>query len=276
MNKLHLPLYNLKTTLLGGQSFSWDFEDGYFYGFTNTHAIKLKQAGDTLYWQTYPEKDDIEFLKSYLRLETNYLMILKRINKDKYIKTAINKFSGLRLVKQDFEQTLLSFLLSAVNNVPGIRKSVRLLSRRLGKKINVDGKEIYLFPTKEAIANAPLDMLLECRIGFRAKYLKLAAQHLLQTGISQKIQNFKENEARKTLKAIYGVGNKIADCVLTYSLGFDNIAPLDRWGWRIATKLYGLNPKAKYDEIRMWFADYFEGYASWAMQFLFEYIRAEK
>ena len=96
MNKTNLPNYNLKTTLLGGQAFNFDFipvdkDENCFWGFTQDRVIKLKKNDDTLYWQTYPENDDIDFLKRYLRLDVDYKDILKKIQKDYYIKSAIKK-----------------------------------------------------------------------------------------------------------------------------------------------------------------------------------------
>ena len=273
MKKLLLPQYNLPMTLLGGQSFSWDFDRNYFYGFTSSKVIKLKKEGDELYWQTYPEQDDVNFLEKYLRLDVGYLRILRKIQKDKYVKLAVNKYPDLRLLKQDFEQTLLSFLVSPNNNIKSIRKIIRLMNQKFGRRININDKKMFLFPETEVIANAKLEDLLECKLGFRAKYLKGAAKHLLDTGLSKKIQKLSEQDARNALKEIKGIGDKIADCVLVFALGFDNVTPLDVWGKRVCTKFYKLNPKMSYDNMRNWLGNYFEGYASWAGQFLYEYIR---
>ena len=271
MNKLDLEQYNLKSTLLGGQAFNFDFdpEEQCFYGFTQKRVIVLKHDG----WQTYPDNDNFEFLKKYLRLDIDYPNIIKKIQKDKYIKTAINQFPNLRLLKQDFEQTLLSFILSTNNNIPTIRKLVRALCQRFGKIININGRKIYLFPKTEVIAEAKLEDLLECKLGFRAKFLKGAAKHLLETNLNKKIHKMTEEEARTSLKEIKGVGEKITDCVLVFSLGFDNVTPLDIWAKRALVKFYKLNPKMNYNEMRLWIENYFEGFAGWAGQFLYEYIR---
>ncbi len=277
LNKLSLPDYNLEMTLLGGQAFNWDFNGEYYYGFTGDKVIKIKTLHSTsqqkIYWQTYPENDNLNFLKSYLRLDVNYPYILKKIQKDRYVKTAIKKYPDLRLLNQDFEETLLSFIISTNNNIKSIRKYIRLLSKRFGKSINVNGEKYYLFPKTEVIAEAKLEDLLSCSLGFRAKYLKGVAKYLLESNLSKKIYKLKEEEARTELKKIRGVGDKITDCVLVFALGFDNVTPLDVWGKRVLTKYYKLNPKMKYDEMRKWINTYFEGYGAWAGQFLFEYIR---
>lgn len=262
-------------TLLGGQAFNFDFheEENTYYGFTKGSVLKFKKENDDLFWQTYPKKNDLDFIKMYLRLDTDYEKILKAIKKDVYIKRAIKEYPNLRLLKQDFEQTLLSFLISSNNNIKSIRKIIREMNRRFGKKIIVDKKTIYLFPETETLANAKLEDLLECKLGFRAKFLKGAANILLETNLGRKIKNMSEDNARKSLLEIKGVGEKIADCVLVFSLSFDNVTPIDVWAKRVLVDFYKLNPKMKYVDMRSWAANYFKGNAAWAAQFLFEYIR---
>jgi len=273
MNKLHLPDYNLEATLLGGQSFSWDYADGYFWGFTQNRAVKIKRDGDDIYWQTYPKKNDTQFIKNYLKADVRYPRIISVISKDKHIRAALAIFPNLRILKQDFDQTLLSFIISANNNIRAIRNIIRRMNAGLGSSVSAGGRKIYLFPKTEAIASAPIKKLLSFKMGFRAKYVRNAARHLVKTGLSSRISKMSEEEARNALKEIPGVGDKIADCVLVYALGFDNVMPLDVWGKRVATDLYGLTPKMKYSEMRGWFGSYFNGYAAWAGQFLFEYMR---
>ena len=279
MNKLYLPHYDLNMTLLGGQSFAWDFEDGFYFGFTTDKVIKLKIDVETchgkslLHWQTYPKADNLEFVTKYLRLDVNYPKIIKKIQKDNHIKSAVKKYPYLRLVKQDFEETLLSFLISSNNNIKSIRRIIRSMNRKFGKALNIDGRKVFLFPKTEIIAEAKIEDLLECKLGFRAKYIKGAAKYLIEKDLSKKIGKMPEAEARNTLLEINGVGEKIADCVLVFGLGFDNVTPLDVWSKRVFTKFYKLNPKMKYEDMRRWIGNYFEGYAGWAGQFLYEYIR---
>jgi len=273
VNKIPFKNYNLKDTLLGGQSFSWDLIGDSYYGFTQNTIYKLTPKRDELHWQTFPNKDGEESIKKYLRLDIDYDRILKRIQKDEHIKKAIKNYPNLRLLNQDFEQTLLSFLVSANNNIKSIRRSIRMLNQELGKKIKVEDKEFHLFPATAAIANADLKVLLDCSLGFRAKYIKGAAEHLIKTNLASEIHEMGEEEAREALMNIKGVGQKIADCVMCFSLEYDNITPMDVWGKRVAEEFYGIDPKKKYDEIRKWFDQYFEGKAAWAGQFLFEYIR---
>ena len=277
MNQLPLKSYNLHTTLLGGQAFVWELgEDGYYYGVTRHRAIKLKHENDILYWQTYPIQDDEEFIKDYLRLDFGYDEMLHNITKDKYIEKSIDKFPNIRLLHQNFEETLISYLFSATNRIVSIRTSMGLFRKRFGKRMEVDGKEIYLFPKIEAITIASLEDLLGCKIGFRAKNVKAAAQRLLKEKLGARVSGMRFDEIKAELIKFDGIGNKVADCIMVYSLKADHITPLDIWGQRVLTQYYGLNEKMKYIEMSSWYSNYFGKYTAWAGQFLFEYIRSSR
>lgn len=275
MNQLYLPNYNLPATLLGGQSFSWDEINGYFYGFTQDKLIKLKRVNDYINWQTYPENDDLEFVTKYLQTSYDFDTKINKINKDKHISAAIKQSAGLRILKQDFELTTLFFILSAFKNIKGIRHSVRKLSKQFGEKIVVDGMDFYLFPKTEVIANATEEELRETSIGYRAKFLKRTSQILLEQNLNTTIELMNEEEARKVLKSLPGIADKVADCVLTFSLGFSTTTPLDVWAKRVLTDLYGLDPKMSYTAMREWLNNYFDNNSALAGQYLFEYIRKQ-
>ena len=275
MNELKISNFNFKWTLLGGQSFGWDYDPktNTYTGFTQHSVIKIIPENEKILWQTYPKKDNYDFIAKYLRLDFDYDNLLKKISKDEYIKTAIEKYPDLRVLGQDLDETLLSFVISANNNIKSIRKSIRMMNKKFGEKIIVDNNIIYLFPKTEVLADADINDLLDCKLGFHAKFLKGVAQSLVETELGRKVYKMSESEVRGALMNLNGVGNKIADCVLIYSLGFDNVTPLDVWGKRICVDLYKCDPKMRYEDMRNWIDKYFNGYAGWAGQFLFEYIR---
>jgi N-glycosylase/DNA lyase len=275
MNRIPLDNYNLGTTLLGGQGFVWDYypaEDTYI-GKMQKSAVKLKYDGKHLYWQTYPEKDNWAYVEKYLRLDDDYSKVLATIAKDDHVKVAIHKYPGMRLIKQDLEEALLGFLASPQKSITLIRRSIRDFSEKYGRKVDVDGEKVSLFPETAVVASLSEDDIRQFGFGFRAKNILEAAKTLSKTDYVKKFEKLNEADAREELKKFRGIGDKVADCILVYSLGHDNAAPLDVWGLRIAHDLYGIDPKLKYEEKRKWIADYFEGYAAWAWQFLFEYVR---
>jgi N-glycosylase/DNA lyase len=273
MNIIPLKNYNLEDTLIGGQSFTWRKDGDTYIGFTSRKVIVLKENNGSLEWQTFPENNDKDFIINYLRLNEPYEEILKEIQKDEYVEAAIKEFPNLRILKQDFELTLLTFLISANNSIKSIRRSVNLMAEKFGEKVQTPFGEVSLFPSTETIANLTIEELRSCSLGFRAKYLKASAQHLIDTKLLDRIHQMPEEEVRKELMAMQGVGPKIADCIMVFALGYESITPMDVWGKRILTEFYGQPENMKYDDMRNWIKDYFEGKGAWAGQFLFEYIR---
>lgn len=275
MNKLQLNNYNFQHTLLGGQAFNWDFINGAYYGFTQSRVIKIIEKDNYILWQTYPENDEFGFLTKYLNIDNEYEKKLLHISKkDKYIKVAVEEYKGLRLLNQDFHQTLLSFILSSHKSVKGVRKAVHDLSRSFGNKIEVDGLTISLFPEIEVLSTLAENEFRSLGFGFRAKYFKEALFKIINNELLI-INNNDENEVRRQLIDITGIGEKIADCIMTFSLGFQNITPLDIWGKRVLIDFYGIDPKLKYSEMREWYQNYFQEDTALAGQYLFEYIRGK-
>jgi N-glycosylase/DNA lyase len=273
MNIIQLNNYNLQDTLIGGQSFTWRKQDDKYIGFTSEKVIILKYDNGILSWQTYPSQDDEDFIRKYFRLDDPYKEILASIKKDEHIIAAIEAFPDLRLLSQDFELTLLTFLISANNSIPSIRRSVSLLAEKFGEKVKTPLGEISLFPSTQKIASLTIEELRSCSLGFRAKYLKSSANHLIESKLSEYIYDLDEDKVRKELMTMQGIGPKIADCIMVFALGYESITPMDVWGKRILTDFYGQPDNMKYDEMRDWIKDYFEGKGAWAGQFLFEYIR---
>lgn len=275
MNKLYLPLFDLRTSLLGGQSFGWDLVGDTFHGFTSDRFIKIRREGDYIFWQTYPVKDDYQFLAKYLRFDDGYEEILKRFPKDKYVDRARSNFPGLRLLSQDFEDTLLEYLCATNKSIKAIRVCIRKLRDLYGEEINVDGERVKLFPKFEDISISDIDTIAKSGAGFRSKYIFNASQ-LVRKGVFKNIEDLSYREAKELLKGLNGVGDKVADCILLYSLRHDHVIPLDVWVKRIMDQYYGVSQKMKYDDVQDWISSYFNGVGGWAGQMLFEDIRGFK
>ena len=276
MNRLENYKIHLDKTLLGGQIFSFDkCSDGY-WGVVGNTVIHLTQQDEELYWQTYPEQDNYQLIGEFLRVDVDYNQVIQQISVDQHIEQAIKSYPNLRLLKGDLNQTILSFILSSNSNIAKIRNSTRLLSEEFGDKVNVGKRVFYTFPPVERIANASIESLAQTKIGYRAEYLKRASQQILENNTFELVQKYaekkKEIEVREALLNLHGVGEKVADCIMSYSLNFDNVTALDVWGKRFCSRFYGFeNPK--YAEIRSSLQLYFNGYTAWAGQFLFEYVR---
>jgi N-glycosylase/DNA lyase len=273
MNFQEVNNYNLKITLLGGQAFNWDFIEGNYYGFFNNKLVQIKWGENGFFWQTYPKKDDFEFLNKYLNLDSSYEIKIENLKKkDLIINKAISRFDGLHVLNQDFEQTLLSFILSSNKSVKGVRRAVRNLSEKYGESIDINNLKFYLFPTINRLSELSENDFKSLGFGYRAKYFVNAVDKL-KTNFALPED---EIETRTFLTSFIGIGDKVADCIMAFSLGFNNVTPLDVWGMRVLKDYYRVDSKLSYKSMREWYQDYFQENTSLAGQFLFEDIRSAK
>ena len=278
MNTLRIENYNLNKTLLGGQSFSWEYINGTYWGVIEKTIVKIQEKDNTWYWQTYPQENNKKLIEQYFRINIPYQEILKEIDKDEHTHKAILKYPGLRLLDMPFEQTAISFIISQNKNIPAIRSCIKKLSEVFGEKIEIEDKTFYTFPTLKSISEAPIELIKSTGVGYRAEYLKNTSTELLKNNLSEKIQKHSEEggieKTRELLTSLHGIGNKVADCIMSYSLNFLDITPLDIWAQRFTKEYYNVETK-NYLETSRWLTEYFGEYTAYAGQYLFEYIREE-
>lgn len=276
MNKITDTSLNLEAIANSGQCFRWKTVGPFFYSVVDNQVIKIRSTGKkTFYWQTYPRKNNYQLLAWHLSLDKDYDQIVKSINKDRCIAKAIDKYWGLRELRQPLFETVISFIISANNSVPLICRSVEKLCQRWGEKIKVDGHEFYTFPDALTVSKISLKELMKhTRIGFRAKYVKATAQKILSGGVDlNEVRGMNCSEACAALQTLPGVGTKVADCVALFALGHDHRIPFDVWMKKIFVQIYGQPAKAKYSDLQKFANDYFGLYAGWAHQFLYMYCR---
>ncbi|GAB4284618.1 MAG: DNA glycosylase [Candidatus Dojkabacteria bacterium] len=271
MNRTFVPWLDLDLTLNSGQVFNWEKIKEFYYGFFSDKIVKVKKEADYLVWQTYPEKDNFTFIQEYFHLDHDYLATLQEISTDELVKKALNNYKGLHILNHPFEQTLFSFMLATNKNIPAIKKSVKKLSEINGKSLEVDSIKFYLYPKADFFYQSSIEKLMEASVGYRAAYLKDAAEKLIAsgTGASREFD-------REFLLAIKGVGDKVADCVLSFSLKHYDITPIDIWSDRIIRYYYKNTKLKKYSDKSKWFTKKFGNKTAWAGAVLFEKIRNEK
>ena len=238
--KIKVNCFNLKYTLECGQCFRWKYLDGYYVGVIKDRVIKIRQDKDYLYVKSN-NMDNIEnVVRDYFELDKDYESIEKRIVKvDDYVKEAIKNTSGLRHLNQDFFETIISYIISANNNIPRISKSVNEISKRYGKKIEFEGEDYYLFPTPKQLENVTVDDYRSCGVGFRDKYIYDTVKRINEKQVDlDNIQKMDTLDLRKELLNLMGVGPKVADCILLFSCNREEVFPIDVWVERIMEKLY--------------------------------------
>lgn len=255
---LHEPDLDLDETLDCGQAFRWrkintDFESTYTGSFVNAKlTISQIKKGEFILHNT-SENDFISKWMSYFDLETDYSELKKQFSEDETLSKACKFAGGIRLLRQDSWECLISFIISQNNNIPRIKGIIdRLCNNYCGD-----------FPTPEQLAKETPDSLTFLRSGFRAKYLCDAAYHVCngETNLSL-IAKSSIDEARSALKVIKGVGPKVAECVLLFGMHRVEAFPIDVWIKRVLNEYY---PEG--------FPDSMKDNAGIAQQYLFHYIR---
>lgn len=181
---------------------------------------------------------------------------------------------GIRILKQDFFETLISFIISQNKQIPHIKQIVHTISERFGDAIILeDGRRVYAFPTVEQLSVVTEEQLRECKVGFRAPYIKCAVDMVASGEISkEKLLSMSVKEAREKLMTIKGVGEKVANCVLLFGLGFTDTFPVDVWMKRIMEYMYFDEPQDK-KTIEAFAMGKYGELAGYAQQYLFFYGR---
>lgn len=217
--------FSLKEILNSGQCFRMrEVEEGSFDIISKDRRLLAKQEKETVSF--YCEKEDFEsFWKDYFDLDTDYgAYIEKADEKDSYLQDAIFMASGVRILRQDLWEMIVSFLISQQNNIVRIRKCIQNLCEKYGEK-----KEgYYAFPTPKALADLDEDALKECNLGYRSKYVVRSAKMIVDGEIDlEKIKALPYEEAKEELLKLFGVGVKVADCVCLFGLHHLEAFPID-------------------------------------------------
>ena len=274
--KIKVKCFNLKYTLECGQCFRWKKTDeDYYVGVIKDRVIKIKQVKDTLYIISSNMDNLEDIVIYYFNLDLDYTSIEKRISiVDDNVKKAVTNTSGLRFLKQDFFETIISYIISANNNIPRISKSVNEISRRYGSEVELDGEKYYLFPTPEQLKNVKVEEYRECGVGFRDKYIYNTVAKINNKEIDlDELFKMDTQNLKKELLSLMGVGPKVADCILLFSCSRLEVFPVDTWVEKIMTKLYFNNKEASKKQIQDYAKNNFKNDAGIIQQHLFYNIR---
>ena len=265
---------NLDSTINSGQVFLWKKHDDFWYGVDgnkvlciNSDDLKIKSSGKKA--DFFRESDDIK-------------KILNSLKKDMTVKNAISQNTGLRLLRQDPFQCYISFIVSSNSNIQNIKSTLNKLSKKFGERIEFDKKEFFLFPTPASLATASKTELLECGLGYRADFVKKAANEVDLGKIDFRLlKKMSYDDAKEALIKIFGIGNKVADCIMLFSLEKLEAFPLDTWMLKILRKYYEdvfqitgkTITEKKYNTLHEKIVLHFGPYAGYSQQFLFKMER---
>ncbi len=259
-----------------GQCFRWIKQpDGSYKGIVRGKWAKVSFEEDTLFIENAGAQDFIDVWYDYFDLGTDYSQIKAVLEKDSIMREAIKTGYGIRLLRQDFWEMLISFIISANNMIPRIMKIVDTLSVMKGKCIDSQAC-CYSFPDVDALADSTLEEINECRAGFRCKYIHKTSQLIKNGHITrEKLMKLDTDAARKELMTLPGVGAKVADCILLFSgLKYD-VFPTDVWVKRVMEELY-LKKESGLKEIQLYAKEQFGELTGYAQQYLFYHARLNK
>lgn len=227
---------NLPLTLDCGQAFRWEKEeDNVFRAVAYGKETAVKRTENGLLFIDTP-KDEVESIwADYFDLNTDHKKILERLSQDSFLEESIRNFGTLHILNQEPFETLISFIISSCNNIPRIKGIIKKLCEGFGEK-TAHG---YTFPSPETLAVKTEDDLSFLKAGYRVPYILDAARRVAEgeTDLG-KIKNMTPENARQELMKIKGVGKKVADCTMLFSLGFKDTYPIDRHIERATRELY--------------------------------------
>lgn len=208
------------------------------------------------------------------RLEDDMKRMYDEINTDKNMSDAIKRYSGMRVTLNDPWETTLCFLVSQLNNVKRIRKIVRNIKKRYGKKIyGEDNTVYYSIPDAETLSSATVKDLMECGAGFRARYIINSAKYCRDNMNLESLRSLKYQELKEELMRMDGVGEKVADCIALMGYGKLEAFPIDVWVKRTMERLYFEGKNTRIRDIRKFAEDRWGRYAGFAQQYIFWYGR---
>jgi len=284
--RLKVP-FDLDVSICCGQVFRWKKIGEWWYGVVGENVFKIRQCGVEL------EFDGVtgEFVKCYFGLNDDLELITHTIGKDDYIKAALHRFEGLRIVRQEPWECLISFICATYKSIAAIQQMLNKISIKFGEKRVFDGLDLYIFPSVRRLALASENGLRECGLGYRAKYVQATAKKIWEEKFDlESLKAMPYLEARKKLVEFPGVGLKVADCVLLFSLEKMEALPVDVWIKRVilnhyanqlpetlVKKLLSHNSltNGEYEKLNAFGRSYFGRYAGYAQEYLFHYERSQ-
>ena len=235
--------FELKHIFDCGQCFRWnEQDDGSYTGVFKGNVLNVQKIDNKIIFKGLLDGDIKEIVEDYFDLNRNYDQLKNQLsNIDKYLKSSIEYGYGIRILNQDLWEIIISFIISANNNIPRIKGIIERLSKKYGKEINWDGQKYYTFPIPEELKDATVEDFRELGLGFRDIRLYETTQMILNGKIDiEQIHKEKDTlKVREQLLSLSGVGPKVADCILLFStLKRFDVFPIDVWVRRVMNELY--------------------------------------
>ena len=276
----NIDSFKLEDIFECGQCFRWDKqEDGSYIGVIKNGVLKVSKQGKSVAFEGVLEGDINSIVYDYFDLETNYNDFKDRLSKiDDNMKRSIEFGNGIRILNQDLWEMVISFIISANNNIPRIKGIINRISEKVGQKVTWNGKDYFLFPSPEELSKLSVDDLRALGTGFRDKRIYNTTQMIInkEFNLDSLIKIKSTEEIRNELLKLDGVGEKVADCILLFALHRFDTFPVDVWVRRVMNVLYIHNEdeaKVNKKQIREVAYSLFGEIEGIAQQYLFYWAR---
>ena len=225
-----------------GQCFRWNKQkDGTYTGVIKDAIINVKHEKNKVIFKGISSKNLKDICREYFDLDNNYETIKNTLSKiDNNMENSVKYGNGIRILKQDLWEMLISFIISANNNIPRIKGIIERICKKYGREISFRGEKYYTFPTTEELKKASVEDFRSLGLGFRDVRVYETTQMVYSGKIDLNALKTEKNieRIRNTLLEFPGVGPKVADCIMLFSLGKFEVFPIDVWVRRVMSELY--------------------------------------
>ncbi len=280
--------FNIKQILECGQCFRWEkISDTNYIVVAYRRVIEIVQKGENVTIYNTNLKDFEEIWKNYFDLDTDYSALKRELGKDETLRKSVEFGYGIRILNQDPFEMLISFIVSARNSIPAIMKTIKKMSERWGDELSYKDNTYYAFPTPEQFKDATLEEIKETGASFRSKYIfdtiskvNAAIEAKNNDTLTEELKIFDleyikalpTDECHIALQNFMGVGAKVADCIMLFSMEKKSAFPVDVWVKRAMIHFY-VAPDVSLNKIRVFGRDKFGELSGLAQQYLFYYAR---
>jgi N-glycosylase/DNA lyase len=269
MAALTCPGLNLAHTLDSGQFFRYALHQDWYYIVTRDTVFRVRQEGGLL------ECDgaSARFVKHFFALDQDYDSLTRQLRADPVLAAAMREYHGMRIIHQDPWECTIAFLCSQVSNIKKIRKNLECIAEQFGKEVFFKGRRFFTFPGPGEINDAA--KLKKCAVGFRAKYILGVNEHASDAWFAR-LRSMTYEHAKEQLTELPGIGEKVADCILLFSLGFTEAFPVDVWMERALKETYLKGKKVSLKNMAAFGRERWGKLAGYAQQYLYHWRRLHR
>lgn len=286
--------FNIKQVFECGQCFRWEKQsDNCYIGVAFGRVIEVEQQGNEITIHNTDKEDFENIWIKYFDLERDYSKIKEELSHDELLKSCVEYGYGIRLLNQDPFELVVSFIISARNSIPVISKTIKKICEKWGNPVEYKGITYYTFPTPEEFSMCTLEEVQSTGASFRSKYIVNTVNNIYKCNLAkegkldaspeeveevlakydlEKIEYMSDDDCHKALQEFMGVGAKVADCIMLFSMEKYSAFPVDVWVKRAMMHFYGAEDSSL-NKIRIFARNRFGKLSGFAQQYLFYYAR---